>query len=231
MINNKKITDVFFDLDHTLWDFEKNSALTFNLIFNKLNYSIKIEDFLSHYIPINHACWKLYRENKISQKDLRIQRLSQTFKKIKFEIKSNQIEEMSDLYITHLSTFPHLFDGTHDLLKQLKDKYRLHIITNGFEEVQHFKIANSGLKNYFYHVFTAEKIGFKKPHPQIFITALEIAQTSASSSVMIGDSYGADIQGALAVGMQAIHFNSHHEAVHNHCPIVYSINEIKQFFI
>ena len=88
MINTKKITDVFFDLDHTLWDFEKNSALTFNLIFNKLNYSIKIKDFLSHYIPINHAFWKLYRENKISQKDLRIQRLSQTFKKIKFEIKS-----------------------------------------------------------------------------------------------------------------------------------------------
>ncbi len=79
MINTRKISDIFFDLDHTLWDFEKNSALTFKLIFNQLNFRLNIEDFLFHYIPINHSCWKLYRENKISQKELRIQRLLQTF--------------------------------------------------------------------------------------------------------------------------------------------------------
>lgn len=230
MINAKPISDIFFDLDHTLWDFEKNSALTFKLIFNQLNYSLKIEDFISYYTPINHACWKLYRENKISQQELRFQRLFQTFKKIKFEIKSNQIKVISDLYINHLSSFTHLFNGTHELLQQLKNKYKLHIITNGFEKVQYFKIANSGLKNYFKYVFTAEKIGYKKPHPQIFKTALEIAQTSASNSIMIGDNLEADIQGALDVGMQAIHFNSHDEIEHNYCPIVYSIGEINQFF-
>ena len=73
MISTNRISDIFFDLDHTLWDFEKNSALTFKLIFEKLNYSIQIDDFLAHYNPINQICWKLYRENKISQKELRIQ--------------------------------------------------------------------------------------------------------------------------------------------------------------
>lgn len=231
VINTKPITDIFFDLDHTLWDFEKNSALTFKLIFDKLNIELTIEDFLNHYTPINHACWKLFRENKISERELRIQRLIKTFKKINFKIKKNQIEEISSLYISHLSSFPYLFDGTHDLLKMLKNKYKLHIITNGFEEVQHFKIVNSGLNTYFQNVFTAEKIGFKKPNPKIFNVALKIAQTSARASIMIGDSLEADIQGALDVGMQAIHFNSHNEKKHKHCPIVNSLGEIDQFFI
>ena len=146
-------------------------------------------------------------------------------------MKKNEIEEISTLYISHLSSFPHLFDGTFDLLNLLKIKYRLHIITNGFDKVQHFKIANSGLQIYFQNIFTAEKIGFKKPNPEIFKIALEIAKTTPEASIMIGDSFEADIQGALNMGMQAIHFNSHNEKSHNHCPIVNSISEISQFFI
>ena len=75
MIHKERITDIFFDLDHTLWDFEKNSALTFELIFKELDLGLEVNYFLSHYTPINHACWKLYRENKISQIELRTQRL------------------------------------------------------------------------------------------------------------------------------------------------------------
>jgi putative hydrolase of the HAD superfamily len=231
VINTKIIKDIFFDLDHTLWDFEKNSALTFKFIFNQFNFSLDIENFLIHYTPINHACWKLYRENKISHKELRIQRLVQTFKKIKFDISLKQIEEISELYITHLSSFTYLFDGTLDFINGLKNKYKLHIITNGFEEVQNFKVVNSGLKTYFQNIFTAEKIGFKKPHPRIFLTAIESVNTSAYNSIMIGDSLEADIQGALDVGMQAIHFNTHNELEHNQCPIVYSMDELNQIFI
>ena len=100
-----------------------------------------------------------------------------------------------------------------------------------FEEVQNFKVVNSGLKTYFQNIFTAEKIGFKKPHPRIFLTAIESVNTSAYNSIMIGDSLEADIQGALDVGMQAIHFNTHNELEHNQCPIVYSMHELNQIFI
>ena len=231
MINKQLVTDIFFDLDHTLWDFEKNSALTFELIFNQLGYSIKIDDFLYHYTPINHNYWKLYRENKISQIELRSQRLIKTFNALSYEIQSDQIEKISNLYISHLSSFPHLFKGTHQLLQHLKKDFRLHIITNGFEEVQQLKIANSGLKSYFDFTFSAERVGFKKPHPQIFKTAIETVNTTPKASLMIGDNYEADIKGALQLGMQAIHFNSHNEAEHESCPIFYSLSEIQQLFI
>jgi len=230
MIDSKVITDIFFDLDHTLWDFEKNSALTFELIFNQLNFSLDCEEFLRYYVPINHACWKLYRENKIDQKELRIRRLSETFQALNREVSTSQIEEISNIYIKNLSSFPHLFDGAHELLEHLKKKYKLHIITNGFEQVQHFKITNSGLASYFEHTFTAEKIGYKKPHPKIFQQALQKAQVTPENALMIGDSLEADISGALHLGMQAIHFNSHNEPEHTHCPIVYSLSEINQLF-
>jgi putative hydrolase of the HAD superfamily len=115
-------------------------------------------------------------------------------------------------------------------LDKLKLKYKLHIITNGFEHVQHFKIKNSGLGSYFDFVFTAEQVGFKKPHPQIFIEALNKTQALPEKSLMIGDSLEADILGALAQGMHAIHFNSHQEERHDYCLIVNSLEELSTFF-
>ena len=99
MINIYSLKNIFFDLDHTLWDFEKNSELTFDLIFRKLNLDIDLKNFLSIYNPINQKCWKLYRENKISQEKLRIKRLEETFEIIQFDIQLNKILEISNLYI------------------------------------------------------------------------------------------------------------------------------------
>ena len=140
MINVNRITDIFFDLDHTLWDFEKNSALTFELIFSKLNCKVEVENFLACYNPINQKCWSLYRQNKISQKELRLQRLIQTFNALDMQINKDDLEKISNQYIENLCKFSHLFEGTNDLLKFLKKKYRLHIITNGFDRAQNFKI-------------------------------------------------------------------------------------------
>ena len=102
MINVNRISDIFFDLDHTLWDFEKNSALTFELIFSKLNCKVEINDFLAHYNPINQNCWRLYRQNKISQKELRIQRLVQTFNALNIKIKVKELKEISNLSLIHI---------------------------------------------------------------------------------------------------------------------------------
>jgi putative hydrolase of the HAD superfamily len=227
MINTHSVTDIFFDLDHTLWDFEKNSGLAFNEIFIELNFPFSLDVFLKFYNPINHAQWKLYRENKITQDDLRFNRLNKTFEKLNYSASIGLIDKISEQYITYLSTFPHLFEGAIELLEALKSRFRLHIITNGFDKVQQFKIENSGIKSFFEFVFTAEKVGFKKPHPEIFIQSLKTVNTTAEASIMIGDSFEADILGALNQGMQAIHFNSHNEEVHAKCPIVYSLAELK----
>jgi putative hydrolase of the HAD superfamily len=213
MLDKNQITDVFFDLDHTLWDFEKNSALTFEKIFNQLNIHLKLDDFLAVYEGINHKYWKLYRENKISQTELRHKRLIKTFQAIDYTFDPDNIDLISNQYILNLSTFSNLSEGTLSLLQGLQQKYQLHVITNGFEIVQHHKIKNSGLSPYFKNVFTAEKVGYKKPHPVIFEYALRQSNTAAVKSLMIGDSLEADILGALNIGMQAIHFNSHHKAL------------------
>ena len=230
MINTHSVTDIFFDLDHTLWDFEKNSGLTFNKIFLELNFPFSLDVFLKFYNPINHAQWKLYRENKITQEDLRFNRLNKTFEKLNYSASIGLIDNISEKYITYLSTFPHLFEGTLELLEALKNRFRLHIITNGFDKIQQFKIENSGIESFFEFVFTAEKVGFKKPHPEIFIQSLKTVNTTAEASIMIGDSFEADILGALNQGMQAIHFNSHNEEIHSKCPIVYSLTELKALF-
>lgn len=230
MINTHSVTDIFFDLDHTLWDFEKNSGLAFNEIFIELNFPFSLDVFLKLYNPINHAQWKLYRENKITQEDLRFNRLNMTFEKLNYSASRGLIDKISEQYITYLSTFPHLFEGAIELLEVLKNRFRLHIITNGFDKVQQFKIENSGIESFFEFVFTAEKVGFKKPHPEIFIQSLKTVNTTAEASIMIGDSFEADILGALNQGMQAIHFNSHNEEIHTKCPIVYSLAELKALF-
>lgn len=115
-----ELTDIFFDLDHTLWDFEKNSYLTFKKIFSAIELPVDLEDFISFYNPINHAYWKQYRENRITQQELRFNRLSDTFTKIKHRATADEVNQISEAYIANLSSFPHLFEGAIPLLDKLK---------------------------------------------------------------------------------------------------------------
>ena len=227
MLDRDIIKNVFFDLDHTLWDFEKNSLLTFERVFEEMKIKIALEKFLFSYNRFNHFFWKLYRENKITHLDLRKKRLIHAFNAIHHNLEENKILKISDLYIRYLSTYTYLFDGAFPLLKELKEKYKLHIITNGFDLVQHHKIQNSGLSPYFDKIITAEKVGFRKPNPLIFKYAIEVTCASFSNSLMIGDSFEADILGAMSQGMGAIHFNSHNEPHHDKCPIVTKLEQIQ----
>ena len=226
MINSYKVQHIFFDLDHTLWDFEKNSGATFKSIFEELNFEFSLEQFLDFYNPINHYYWKQYRENKISEVKLRYLRLEKTFEAMEVPSTAALIDRVSELYIQQLSTHTELFEDTVSVLEYLSSKYTLHIITNGFEHVQQRKLENSGIARFFKTVLTAEKIGFKKPHPTIFLSALKTAEVLPEHAMMIGDSLEADIQGALKLGMQAIHFNSHMEAHHEECLIIDQLSDL-----
>ncbi len=223
------ITDVFFDLDHTLWDFEKNSALTFKKIFGENGLSVDLDGFISIYSPINLEFWKLYRENKISKPQLRYQRLKRTFDGLGVSVSDDTIDLLAHDYIAHLSSFTHLVPNTLDILEYLSPGYRLHIITNGFEEVQEKKLKGSNIHHYFQHIVNSEIAGVKKPHPYIFEMALDKAKINPKNGLMIGDNLEADIQGAKAVGMEAIHFNCNGESAHNISPMINNLIEIKSF--
>ena len=229
MINNSIVTDLFFDLDHTLWDFERNSKLTFQKIFSELKINIPLEHFIKNYRPINLSMWKKYRKNIISQEELRYVRLKKTFESLNKTIEPKIINDISKLYIDYLSSYPHLFPGTINVLNELSDKYNLHIITNGFKNIQYKKLESSGIVKFFKNVFTSEDFGYKKPHPLIFKKALEITDTSPNSAIMIGDNLEVDILGSIQQGMQAIHFNSNKDPLHNHCIIIDNIDEILNF--
>lgn len=201
------ITDVFFDLDHTLWDFEKNSALTFDKIFKLNNVEVNLDDFLQQYIPINFKYWKLYREERIKKEALRFTRLNETFQALEVQVADKIIHQLSEDYIKYLSTFNFLIEDATSILEYLRSNYRLHIITNGFDEVQYKKMDKSNIIHYFETITNSELAGVKKPNPKIFSYALDLAKVNASRSIMIGDSLEADVEGALNMGMDAIFFN------------------------
>ena len=200
----KGITDVFFDLDHTLWDFDRNSALTFDKIFKINQIEIDLENFLVHYKAINLQYWKLYRDEKIDKDVLRFGRLNDTFLALNYTIEKEIIQKLSTDYITYLTDNNYLYDDAIPILEYLYKNYNLHILSNGFEEVQSKKLIKSNILSYFKTITNGEDIGVKKPNPQIFHYAIEKAKTSIDKSVMIGDGYEADILGALNVGMEVI---------------------------
>jgi putative hydrolase of the HAD superfamily len=202
-----KIDHVFFDLDHTLWDFEKNSALAIETIFKKHAIDVDLQLFLSYYVPINIKYWEWYRVDKISQFELRLGRLKETFHLVDYEIDDEKILFLSEEYIEYLPKFNFLFEGAIEILDYLKPKYNLHIITNGFQEIQDNKLKNSNIAHYFKTITNSELAGVKKPNPVIFQYAITEANASKTNSIMIGDCIDADVNGALNFGMDAILFN------------------------
>ena len=155
--------------------------------------------------------------------------MRKTFSEVGYHVSEELIYQIADDYIRYLSKQDHLVSGTIELLDYLYPKYKLHIITNGFHEVQNHKLTNSGLAKYFDVIVNSEMAGVKKPNEKIFNCALEKAEVSIKNSIMIGDSLEADVEGALNFGMDAILFNYHSETGFNdEIKVVNSLLEIKQ---
>lgn len=218
---------VFFDLDHTLWDFEKNSALTFQVILKKNNVEVDIELFIKKYIPVNLKYWKMYRDGQIDQQELRYKRLKETFNIVGCQVEDIVISKLWEDYITLLPTYNHLYEGAVEILEYLKPKYSLHIITNGVQEID--KLKNADIYHYFDTVTNSEQAGCKKPDAKIFEYALKIANAEKDTCVMIGDCIEADVQGALNCGLDAIYFNENKLAVKDGISQVHHLLELKNF--
>jgi len=204
------IKDIFFDLDRTLWDFEKNSQKTLLSLIDQFNlFSLGIHDsfeFINKYKVHNARLWDLYRVNKINKSDLRTDRFLLTLKE--YSIFDKKLaEDIGNMYVKESPLKKELLPFTLDVLAYLHKKYKLHIITNGFDEVQHVKLKYSNLDSFFNCIITSEKVGFKKPNKKIFEYALNCANANPEESVMIGDDLEADILGAQQAGMHVIFFN------------------------
>ncbi|CAN5172292.1 YjjG family noncanonical pyrimidine nucleotidase [soil metagenome] len=223
------IKHIYFDLDHTLWDFDKNSALTFEVIFKDQKIEVDLEEFLLAYTPINENYWKLYRDNKISKENLRTGRLKDCFEQLNFPVDLPVIDILSNKYIEFLPGFNNLLEHTREILEYLYPKYSLHIITNGFEEVQTSKLNNSNIASFFKTVTTSEEAGVKKPHEDIFKMALQKSKADKSNSIMIGDSFEADIIGATNFGLPAIFFDYYKKGEDLQIPRIQKLKELRLY--
>ena len=190
------------------------------------NIPVALPDFLNIYVPLNLEDWKALREQRIDKETLRYRSIKDTFDRLQFSIDDEMVYTLADAYIQNLPEYNHLFPGAIEVLDKLNEGYSLHIITNGFREVQRFKMRNAGLTPYFNTVTDSESVGVKKPNPLIFKKALTDANCDSSCSVMIGDSHEADILGALQVGMHAIHFAVAGETPHNDCVMIDDLEKL-----
>ena len=229
-----KYQHIFFDLDRTLWDFETNSHETLLELCNqyKLNEQgvLDYENFIRKYKNHNNKLWDLYRINKISQKDLRRERFQLTL--AEFGINDFHLsEKIGEEYIERCPKKNRLYPFAIEVLDYLYNKYRLHIITNGFHKTQHTKLEYSYLKPYFDKIITSEIVGVKKPNPAIFLHALHVASTSKGKSVYIGDNLVVDILGCQNVGIDGVYFNpekkEHNEEVSFE---IYCLRELMEIF-
>ena len=222
--------DLFFDLDHTLWDFETNSKECIQELYNRYELEnlgiLDFDGFYSTYSAHNHRLWDRYSKGFIKQEELRWKRVYLSL--LDFKVANEKLsKEISNAYLEILPDKTNLFPYTIEILDYLKNKdYRMHLITNGFESVQFKKINNSGLAAYFIEVITSEASNSLKPHKDIFEYALKNAKASVSESIMIGDNESADIQGGINIGMDTI-FVNHIQAIPT-VPATYTITHLKE---
>ncbi|MBN2668108.1 MAG: YjjG family noncanonical pyrimidine nucleotidase [Bacteroidales bacterium] len=215
----QKYKHLFFDLDRTLWDFEKNSIEAFRIIFHKRSLSKFFPDFdqfITTYKMHNEKLWDLYKLGQIKKEELRDRRFLLTLN----DFGNNDealAHEIGDDYIELSPLQTILFPGTIETLEYLRPKYQMYIITNGFVEVQYKKLKNCGLDMYFDRVITSEAAKASKPKPEIFHFALSSANAKKIESLMIGDDLENDILGAKRYGFDQVFFNpdkkSHQENV------------------
>ncbi len=205
-----KYRHLFFDLDHTLWDFEKNADETLRALFVRHDFArfgtFGVGEFVRVYSDINHALWRLYQSNKISQTQLREVRFSRTLARLGVA-EADVPATISAEFTTLLPQKSAVFPFTHEVLDYLKPNYCLHLITNGFQDVQAVKLASSNLTHYFETVITSEHSGHLKPDPRMFRHALTCTGATAAASLMIGDNLECDVLGACNSGIDQVYFN------------------------
>ncbi|MGZ3885231.1 MAG: YjjG family noncanonical pyrimidine nucleotidase [Bacteroidia bacterium] len=210
---------LFFDLDNTLWDFDANSQLTLSGLFKTHGLDQKLSTdfdiFFEKYVAINDALWHLYYFKKIGKNELRYKRFYDAFLYFGYDDLVLS-KKMAEDYLREAPYSKALKPGCIEVLEHLGKKAELHIITNGFAEVQNIKLDNCGLRPYFSQIIISEEHGLTKPDAGIFRLAEQMTGASAAESVMIGDNLVSDIDGAVGAGWRAVYYNYKNTAPSKH---------------
>jgi putative hydrolase of the HAD superfamily len=210
MVDLKNRKHLFFDLDDTLWDLEKNARTVLMNLFedfeleNKLNSDF--ENFYEKYKKISHGLWRDYSKKQIDKESLRKTRFILTFKEFGHDdFKTSTL--VNEQFLQHAPRGKHLKENCIEVLDYLQKDYTLHMITNGFKEVQQIKVDGCGLRNYFSNIVISEEHQLLKPDEKIFRLAESLANADPSQCVMIGDNFDCDVMGAKSAGWEAIYFS------------------------
>lgn len=222
--------NIFFDLDHTIWDFEANAKDSIHEVFQQTNLNERgitdFDQFFDRYSVHNTRLWDLYTKGRIKQDVLKWKRMYLAI--LDFKIADEALaKEMDKQFLTILPTKSKVFPYTFEILDYLVEKnYRLHLITNGFDVIQAGKLKSSNMEKYFENVVTSEASGSLKPKPEIFEYALNAAKAERQTSIMIGDNQDADIAGANGVEIDTVWVN--HIAAEQIVPSKYTITSLDQ---
>jgi putative hydrolase of the HAD superfamily len=208
--NGKSYHSIFFDLDHTLWDYETSARETLRELYHQYQLHdlgvSRFDEFHHEFRQVNQQLWHLYDHGKIDSEAIRKERFKQILDKF-----SIQNEEISlKLSADYLDTCPrkgYLIPGAIETLDYLVERYPLTVITNGFEDIQRIKLEAGNLTGYFKHIITSQKAGYKKPAREIFDFALNQNGISSDQAIMIGDNLVTDIAGAKNASVDVIFFN------------------------
>jgi len=225
-----KYWHLFFDLDHTLWDFDTNSRHTLQELYHSLELEQKgvtdFDLFIKNYLAHNEKLWERYRNGYIKVDELRVKRMWHTL--LDFRIGDEGLaQQMSVHFLDKLPTRTAVFPHTFETLDYLQEKgYRMHLITNGFEKTQHSKLKYSGLDKYFEEVITSEGSNSLKPKKEIFEYAMNKVSCCTEDCIMIGDSIEVDIQGAMNAGMDQVFVN--HLCIDCELTPTYTVRSLKE---
>jgi putative hydrolase of the HAD superfamily len=225
-----KYKHLFFDLDGTLWDIHRNAKITLQSMWKQFDCNPDLwEDFYKAYLHHNHRVWAMYRQGTMTKEELRTARFSRSMDDIGIKYSAELLENFAAAFVDQCPRQPHLIPGALELLNYLKGRYVMHIITNGFKEIQGIKMDGSGLTPFFVHNINSEDVGVRKPNPRIFEYAFDLAGTNAGESLMIGDDWEADIIGAKNIGMDQVYLKLNNQR-HNVHPTftITSLTELKE---
>lgn len=225
----KQYKHLFFDLDHTLWDYEKSSAETLLSLYQRHELAPRgvtsIEDFQQIFKEVNEELWSLFNQNKIHKDQIREARFSRILEQ--FTIKDDQLSNiLSDQYLMECPEKPYVLPYAEEILTYLKPNYELHVLTNGFDDVQFTKLKACGLLPYFKEVITSDRAGEKKPHADIFHYALKVIDAEKEECLMIGDNLHTDIKGAADFEMDHVFYNP--GRLEHKRPVMHEIHHLQQ---
>jgi putative hydrolase of the HAD superfamily len=229
----KGLKHIFFDLDHTLWDYDTSSQQALTELFHRFRLDqlfSSAEAFIKKFHHINGGLWDRYNKDEIDREYIRKHRFANVVAG-RMEPNEHLTNQMSDFYISYCPTLPYLMDGAIEVLDSLKDTFDLSILSNGFTDTQAVKLANCKIDHYFEHVITSESARCRKPSREIFDHALELASVRSDEVIMIGDNLTTDIAGAKSAGWEAIWYCQEKEKIrHNnpHNPVIYHLKEITE---